>query len=249
MTTESPDQPAEPTGHPQRIALLLLLVALAGAFAYFWYFTPTGADWRTRHVIAHWMADHPLLAPLGLAVIYIVLATLAMPVWWVQLIAGRTFGLVEGIAVCQTAATISAGLTAWLAHWSAGDFLAAKAAGSMKKLRDLEDKLGHNGLLVVMATRLVHVVPFGLSNYVFGLLRIPTRQVVLGTLFGNLPAVAWLVGAGWFLRNGVHLGLGWADLREHWWFFAGLVTMNLVLLGLLRLRYLRPEWFRKMGIE
>jgi uncharacterized membrane protein YdjX (TVP38/TMEM64 family) len=247
------DPPAEPPAaaptHTRRIALLALLLIVAIAFACFWYLTPTGKAWRHEHAIAHWMEAHRLLAPLGVVAIYLLMGTLAMPVWWLQLLAGRTLGLVEGIVVCQTAATLSAALTAWLAQWSASDFLTVRVEQSMKKLRALEAKLGHNGLLVVMATRLVHVVPFGLSNYLFGLLRIRVRAVLVGTLLGNLPAVCWLVGAGSFLRGGVHLGLDLADLREHASFFIWLAVLNIALLGLLRLRYVRPQWFAKIGIE
>jgi len=249
--TDTPAQlPAADASHPRRIYLLIVLVLIAASFAYFWFLTATGKQWREEHVIAHWMQAHRVIAPLALFAVYLVMATLAMPVWWVQLIAGRQFGLWEGILVCQTAATLSAGLTAWLARWTAGDLVDAKANTSMKKLRSLEDKLGHNGLLVVMATRLVHIVPFGLSNYLFGLLHISVRSVLIGTLLGNLPAVAWIVGAGSFVSNtGAHLHFSWASLREHGVFFGSLALLNLLLLGLLRLRYLRPEWFRKIGIE
>ena len=42
----------------------------------------------------------------------------------------------------------------------------------MVKLRKLDEKLDHNGLLVIMLARLMHVVPFGISNFMFGLIGI-----------------------------------------------------------------------------
>lgn len=236
----------EPTSrtHPGRIVFIALLLLAAIAFAYFWYWTPTGTEMRHQRVVHHWMIAHPLIAPLALIGLYMVLSlTIALPVWPIQVIAGRSLGLLEGIIVCEIGSTLAAGLSAWMAEWAFGDFFAARVESKIKKLRDLEAKLDHNGLLVVMATRLLHVVPFGLSNYLFGLLHISARSVMLGTLLGNLPAVCWYVGLGAFSD------LGWSNLSRHWIFFSILAAINLLLLALLHLRYRRPEWFRRMGIE
>ncbi len=244
MTQPLDDQPPAPSTHPSRVVLISLLLVAALAFAYFWYYTPTGSDLRHRQVVHHWMIAHPLIAPLALIGLYVVLSlTIAMPVWPVQVIAGRSLGLVEGILVCEIGSTLAAGLSAWMAEWAIGDLFARRVESRIQKLKDLEAKLDHNGLLVVMATRLLHIVPFGLSNYLFGLLHISVRSVMLGTLAGNLPAVCWYVGIGAFSD------LGWKNLSNHWIFFSVLAAINLLLLALLRLRYRRPEWFRRMGIE
>jgi len=242
MTTDN----AVPTSrtHPGRIIVIALLLLAAIAFAYFWYYTPAGTEMRHNRVVHHWMIAHPLIAPLALVGLYMLLSlTIALPVWPVQVIAGRSLGLVEGIIVCEIGSTLAAGLSAWMAEWAFGDFFATRVENKITKLRELEQKLDHNGLLVVMATRLLHVVPFGLSNYLFGLLHISARSVMLGTFLGNLPAVCWYVGLGAFSD------LGWSNLSKHWIFFTILAVINLLLLGLLRLRYRRPEWFRRMGIE
>jgi len=233
-----------PPSHPRRLIFLGVLLVAALAFGYFWYFTPTGSDMRHGHVVRHWMDAHPYYAPLALIGLYLVLSlTIALPVWPIQVIAGRSLGLIEGVIVCEIGSTLAAGLSAWMAEWAVGDLFARRVESKIKKLRDLEQKLDHNGLLVVMTTRLLHIVPFGISNYLFGLLHITVRQVMVGTLLGNLPAVCWYVGLGAFSD------LGWKNLGKHWIFFSVLLAMNLVLLGLMRLRYLRPEWFRKIGIE
>lgn len=240
LVSESPPT----SSHPRRVLLLAVILIVAIAFGYFWYFTPAGTDMRHRHVVHHWMVLHPMLAPLALVGLYMLLSiTIALPVWPVQVIAGRSLGLIEGVIVCEIGSTLAAGLSAWMANWAVGDLFKRRVESKITKLRDLEKKLDHNGLLVVMTTRLLHVVPFGISNYLFGLLHFTLQQVMVGTLLGNLPAVCWYVGLGAFSD------LGWRNLGKHWIFFTLLITMNLVLLGLMRLRYLRPEWFRKIGIE
>jgi uncharacterized membrane protein YdjX (TVP38/TMEM64 family) len=102
----------------------------------------------------------------------------------------------------------------------------------------LAEKLGHNGFLVVMAVRLMHINPFGLSNYAMGLTRIRAREAAIGTLLGNIPAVAFYVGVGGGYRP-------W----KNWHFTGGLVLVNILLLIPLALRYYKPQWFRRIGLE
>ena len=64
------------------------------------------------------------------------------------------------------------------------------------RLRALDEKMGHNGLLIVMASRLMHFLPFGVSNYLFGITRITLMDVILGTFLGNAPAIAFYVAVG-----------------------------------------------------
>ncbi len=87
----------------------------------------------------------------------------------------------------------------------------------MGRLRWLDQALGHNGLLTVMAVRLTHVVPFGLSNVALGLSRVSAAAVFVGTLVGNVPAVAAYVGVG-------------AGSAGRWPFAAAVAGLNAALL-------------------
>ena len=89
-----------------------------------------------------------------------------------------------------------------------------------------------------MAVRLVHLLPFALSNYAIGLTRISLLDVIVGNLLGGIPVTAFWVTIG-------------ADrtLLEHWEYVTMLVGINLILIIPLALRYLRPEWFKRIGIE
>ncbi len=98
--------------------------------------------------------------------------------------------------------------------------------------------MGHNGLLIVMAARLMHFIPFGVSNYLFGISRITLMDVVLGTVLGNAPAIAFYVAIG----AGIHP-------FRNWRFMVGLTITNLILLVPVILRYWRPQWFKRIGVE
>jgi uncharacterized membrane protein YdjX (TVP38/TMEM64 family) len=151
---------------------------------------------------------------------------------------GLVMGLLWGVVYCQLAATISALLTFYFSHWLAGAWFHQRVETRMARLRKLDKRLGHNGFLVVIGVRLTHVIPFALSNYLFGLTTITAIDVVLGTLLGNLPGATMYVTLG-------------ADpkLMQHGMFWTGMVTMNGLLIVPVALRYLRPDWFRRIGVE
>ena len=107
----------------------------------------------------------------------------------------------------------------------------------MERLRKLDDVLGHNGFLLVMTMRLVHLLPFGLSNYAIGLLKISMTDLVVGTFLGSIPAIALSVGVGAGYRP--------SNLR----FLTALATINVLLLLPVAARYLRPGWFQKIGVQ
>jgi uncharacterized membrane protein YdjX (TVP38/TMEM64 family) len=227
---------------PLRIVTLLVLVALIAAA--FWYASThelgrrllhdphaLGADFRA------WVAAHPVIAPLAFIAVYVVLALLALPVWCWQILGGYGFGLVMGIVWCTVGATCGAVLTLSLSHWLTAEWLHRRAMQRLPKLRQLEEKLGHNGLLIVMATRLAHLVPFGISNYCFGLTPITRKEAALGTAWGGLPAIAVYVTIG-----------SHPLLLKEWRYWVILVGANLVLLLPLALRYLRPHWFDQGGV-
>jgi len=224
-----------------RMIVFGLLLALAIACAILLFGTQRG-----RYLVHHpkrildYVHAHRLLILLGFVAFYLLMGLLAMPVWWLQVLAGYLFGLVYGILATQVISTIAAVATRNLAHWLAGDFVHDKLEAKREKVRKLDEKLGHNGLLVVMAVRLSHVIPFGLSNYLFGLSRISTMDVGIGTFLGGMPAASFYAALG-------------ADRHRHlfkdWRFVATLIGVNAVLLLPLLVRYLRPQWFKRIGVE
>ncbi|MCC6422754.1 MAG: TVP38/TMEM64 family protein [Phycisphaerales bacterium] len=190
------------------------------------------------HDVQVWTTAHPYLSPLIVIAIYIAATLLMLPVWWIQVLAGCGFGIVWGIIWCDIAATLASGLTLLLARWLSADWYHAKIEPRLQKLHRLNEKMGHNGFMVVMAVRLIHILPFSLSNYLFGLTRISWLGVTTGTLLGNLPAIT------------LYATLGAAPHRVATLEFILLqVVMNLILLTPLALRYLYPDWFKRIGIE
>ena len=68
-------------------------------------------------------------------------------------------------------------------------------------------------------SRLSYPIPYGISNYLFGLLEICSRDVALGTAIGGIP-----VYAGWVAAGAEPAWLG------YWQFWAIVVGVNLAIL-------------------
>jgi uncharacterized membrane protein YdjX (TVP38/TMEM64 family) len=190
---------------PQRSRLKFLTVAiwlclLAGAL---WFFlgTTTGAEiWSHTDSLSKqiraFAALHWLAAPIAYTCIYVLLGILAMPIWWLQFLGGIGFGFYYGCGLSLVASTVSATLTVLVVRWIAADWFHRRVASRMERLKKLDEMMGHNGFLVVMTVRLMHVLPFGVCNYALGLSKVSYRDVLIGTLIGNIPATAIYVGIG-----------------------------------------------------
>ncbi len=229
----------------KRIRLVALGVLLLGIVVTMWFvsFTDTGRQiFDNRQAVQaqarRWVDAQPLLAATVYILIYLVCGLLLLPIWWLQIIAGFAFGLAWGCIYTLAAAALTATVTMLFSRWLAGAWFREKIESRMERVRRLEELMGHNGLLVVMAVRLMYFLPFGISNYLFGLTRIRPVEVFLGSMLGGFPALTIYVTSG-------------ADytLFATWRYWMILGTINLVLVMPLVLRYLWPRWFRKMGVE
>lgn len=226
-----------------RVVALVVLILLIATAAALLTGTPHGRQiLHNPHAYAQhvrdFVASHPIKSIAAYVGLYIVLTLLALPVWWLQIFGGYGFGLVMGVIWSQVGGTIGAPLATAIARWIGADWFHAKVESRMDRLRKLDEMMGHNGLLVVMGIRLAYVIPFGLSNYLFGLTSISTIDVALGTLLGNIPSVTAYVTLG-------------ADHRllTSWRYLAMLAAINVLLLLPLAIRYLWPHILKKIGVE
>ena len=143
-----------------------------------------------------WAECNPLTASTAFVGLYVVLAVLALPLWWLQIVGGLGFGLGRGFLLSTVAAVIGAVGAQWLSRTLIGQWFQRRIINRKGAIEKLDRQLGHNGLLVVMALRLMHLTPFGLSNYLFGITRIRVRDVIIGTLIGNIPTLLFYSGIG-----------------------------------------------------
>jgi uncharacterized membrane protein YdjX (TVP38/TMEM64 family) len=229
-----------------KVATAILYGCALAAAMWFLFATKQGYHIRQdpktalQHAHLHayrFVRNHPFTSPLVYLVVYTVFAVLALPIWWLQFFAGATFGLIEGSFLSVLGSTFAVTICVSLVRWVAGDWFHQRVESHMDRLKKLDETLGHNGFLFVMTARLIPLIPFGLFNYALGLSKISYRDIILGTLLGAIPLVA------------VHVALGAGYNPENWRFDLVITALTLVLLTPLLLRYLKPSWFEKIGVE
>jgi uncharacterized membrane protein YdjX (TVP38/TMEM64 family)/rhodanese-related sulfurtransferase len=135
-------------------------------------------------------------APVGFILIYALGTILFFPGSILTLLGGAVFGPVWGTAWNLTGATLGATIAFILARTVAGEWIARRVGGH---LRRLVDGVTAEGWRFVALMRLVPLVPFNLLNYALGLTGISLAAYVLTSVVCMLPgaiAYTWLGYAG-----------------------------------------------------
>jgi uncharacterized membrane protein YdjX (TVP38/TMEM64 family)/rhodanese-related sulfurtransferase len=172
-----------------RVALTLLLAAMA-AWAFF------HRDQINLATLDAWLASLGPWAPIGYVMLFALATVAFVPGIVFSLAGGALFGPLWGGVLNLTGATLGAILAFLVARYIAGDWVARKTGGLLKRLIDGVDA---EGWRFVAFVRLVPLFPFNLSNYALGLTRIPLQHYVIATLVCMVPgavAYTWLGHAG-----------------------------------------------------
>lgn len=161
--------------------LLLFLVAALALFA----FTPAGdlvAPARLRELIQRL---DPLAARVAYVLVYIVGTVLLVPGTAMSFVGAVLFGVWEGTLYTWMGATIGATLAFFVARFLGRQFVDQLLRG---RLQALDRRLAEHGFTGLFLLRLVPLFPFNGLNFGSGLTAISTRDYVLATALGILPA-------------------------------------------------------------
>lgn len=172
-----------------RILLLLGIVA-----AIVW--AAVNRDRLDIEALDAWVAGFGLLAPLAYLALYAVGTVAFLPGALFALAGGALFGPVWGSLLNLVGATIGASLAFLIARYLAGDWVAARTGGRLKRLIDGVEA---EGWRFVAFVRLVPLFPFNLTNYALGLTRISFATYVVTSFICMAPgaiAYTWLGHAG-----------------------------------------------------
>jgi uncharacterized membrane protein YdjX (TVP38/TMEM64 family)/rhodanese-related sulfurtransferase len=172
-----------------RLALTLLLAGMTG-WAIF------HRDQINLATLDAWLASLGPWAPIGYVILFALATVAFVPGVVFSLAGGALFGPLWGSLWNLTGATLGAILAFLVARYIAGDWVARKTGGLLKRLIDGIDT---EGWRFVAFVRLVPLFPFNLSNYALGLTRIPLHHYEIPTLVCMVPgavAYTWLGYAG-----------------------------------------------------
>jgi uncharacterized membrane protein YdjX (TVP38/TMEM64 family) len=138
------------------------------------------------------------LGPAGMVLygaVYVVAAVLFVPGLPLTLGAGFLFGLGRGIVLVSAASTVAAALAFLIARYFARGAV-ERLARKDTRFEAIDRAIGKEGWKVVALLRLSPLVPFSLSNYLYGLTSVKFGSYVATSWAAMLPATVLYVYLG-----------------------------------------------------
>jgi uncharacterized membrane protein YdjX (TVP38/TMEM64 family) len=127
--------------------------------------------------------------------VYVVAVLLFVPGSLLTIGAGLLFGLLWGTVIVSVAATVAAALGFLIArHLARGRV--QKLAKTNKRFGAIDGAIREKGWKVVVLLRLSPLVPYSLSNYLYGLTSVRFGPYVLASWAGMLPGTVLYVYLG-----------------------------------------------------
>lgn len=185
-----------------------------------------------------WAAGAGAWGAVAYAVVYVLCALLFVPGSLLTIGAGFVFGVAWGTLIVSAASTTTAALAFLIARYLARERV-ARAARKNQKFEAIDRAIAEKGWKVVALLRLSPVVPFSLSNYLYGLTPVRFAPYVLTSWLAMLPATllyVWLGAAG---RAAATAGRGGRTTGE--WVLLGAGLLATVAVTLLLTRSARKQ--------
>ena len=194
--TEAAEAAPEKKGLIRRLAAPLAIAAALAAFfglGLHQYFSLEALE-QHRGTLRVFVEENLVLALAAFIGIYIAAVAISFPgASILTIFGGFLFGLWVGTAAVVVGATIGATIIFFVTRTAFGDVLRTRASGFVKKL---EEGFREDAFSYLFTLRLIPAVPFWVLNIVPGVLGVKTRDYVLATLLGIIPATFVYVSIG-----------------------------------------------------
>lgn len=126
---------------------------------------------------------------------YLLLELVAVPAIPLTLGAGYLFGFVKGTVAVSIASTCAAAAAFLISRYGLRDVI-TRFADQYPKFRAIDRAIEREGFKVVFLLRLSPLLPFSISNYLYGLTSVQFSDYVLGSWLGMMPGTIAYVSAG-----------------------------------------------------
>mmetsp|Transcript_25027 Transcript_25027/g.47304 ORF Transcript_25027/g.47304 Transcript_25027/m.47304 type:complete len:350 (-) Transcript_25027:260-1309(-) len=175
-TLESKGPSAVVTGAVVAVPLVLLLV---------WVAQQGGLGTAVENV-QEFIANAGSAGPVYFMLVYIIATVAFLPASALTLAAGYLYGPGLGTAIVSVSSTAAASAAFLISRYLAKPWVEEKLAGYPRVL-SFQDAIEEEGARAVFLLRLSPLIPFNLSNYFYGLTRVPFGPYVLASWSGMLP--------------------------------------------------------------
>lgn len=206
-----------------RLTMLPALVAVALLIAWrLGYFDLA----RREHLVGLIrQARHTSWAGLFYVIAYALVVTLGLPATVVSIVGGALFGVARGVVLAWSGA-MTGTLIAYTLARSVGKGHVHRFLGRHHLLDRLRKR---SDFWTLLRLRVLPVAPFGVLDYVAGLVGVPVRALLLATAIGILPSLTAYTYVGAELVTGL-LTAGEAQFRALR--IAGAVTLVMICISL-----------------
>jgi uncharacterized membrane protein YdjX (TVP38/TMEM64 family) len=151
--------------------------------------------------------------------VYAVATVLIVPGSILTIGAGFAFGLWKGFVAVSAGSTLGAALAFLVARFIARDRVEAIAKGN-NKFRRIDSAIGQEGAKLIFLLRLSPVIPFNLSNYLYGLTSVKFWPYVLVSWIGMIPGTFLYVYIGTAGQAAVSAAAGGQPIKHGWQYWA-----------------------------
>jgi uncharacterized membrane protein YdjX (TVP38/TMEM64 family) len=151
--------------------------------------------------------------------VYAVATVLLAPGSILTIGAGFAFGLWKGFLAVSAGSTLGAALAFLVARFIARDRVEAIAKGN-DKFRRIDNAIGKQGAELIFLLRLSPVIPFNISNYLYGLTSVKFWPYVLVSWIGMIPGTFLYVYIGTASQAAVSAAASGQAVKHGWQYWA-----------------------------
>src|SRR5436190_909621 len=202
------DKPAPKSVMGRLVALIVIVITLFLAMK----FLPVQ---RWLGSFNDWVGQMGALGIFIFIAVYAVATVLLAPGAILTIGAGFAFGLWKGFLAVSAGSTLGAALAFLVARFIARDRVEAIAKGN-EKFRNIDNAIGRQGAKLVFLLRLSPVIPFNLSNYLYGLTGVKFWPYVLASWIGMMPGTLLYVYIGTAGKAAVSAAAGGEAMKHGW---------------------------------
>lgn len=169
-----------------------------------------------------WIAGFGIWAPLVYIIVYMAATVAAVPGSALTVFAGSLFGSVKGVIIVSIGSTLGAGLAFLVSRYLLRNRF-EKTFEENDKFKKMSLLTKRHGSIVVAIVRLVPIFPFNLTNYGFGLTRVPFKDYLFWSWLCMLPGTILYVVGGDAVKTAI------AERRIPWTLLAVVIITALIL--------------------
>ncbi|MFP4642821.1 MAG: TVP38/TMEM64 family protein [Spirochaetales bacterium] len=152
-----------------------------------------------------WVEGLGFWGPVLFAILYVAITVLLIPGSILTFGAGAVFGVVPGAIYTSVGATIGATFAFLLGRTLMRGWVEKRVSAS-PKLKAVDEAVEREGGRIVLLLRLSPLVPYNLSNYIYGLTKVRLGAYVLASWIGMLPGILLYAYIGSLVQRFAELG-------------------------------------------